>query len=261
MSHDEIVELLGAYALDALEPDEAALLRGHLEECHRCVNEVAEHHALAGMLGNSGQDAPAHLWDRIASEIERPDDADKVRPVTLLFSDQSADDRLPRRGVVNSRFFRTVAILTAAAGIVVIAAMGIQIGRLNDRVGRVQDAATQQSMTQTADSAVANVNANVVKLTAASTGGPTVAEVVVLPNGDAYMINDRLGSLPSDKTYQLWGRVGDQVVSLGLLGSNPEAVPFRVNPTAKVQAYAITEEVAGGVVRSTQVPVAVGALT
>ena len=44
--HDEIPELLGAYAHDAVEPDAAALVEDHLRECPRCAAEVAESEAV-----------------------------------------------------------------------------------------------------------------------------------------------------------------------------------------------------------------------
>ena len=37
LTHSEIEELLGAYALDALEPEEKAQVEGHLRECIRCI--------------------------------------------------------------------------------------------------------------------------------------------------------------------------------------------------------------------------------
>ncbi len=50
--------------------------------------------------------------------------------------------------------------------------------------------------------------------------------------------------------------VNGQTVSLGLLGSQPRDVAFTVNPSAPVKVFAVTDEVAGGVVRSMHDPVA-----
>ncbi len=66
LTHEEIQELLGAYALDAVDPDEAELIERHLEACPRCRAEVEGHREVATMLGNTGGDAPDGLWDRIA---------------------------------------------------------------------------------------------------------------------------------------------------------------------------------------------------
>ena len=80
--------------------------------------------------------------------------------------------------------------------------------------------------------------------------------MVVLPDGSAFLVNTGLPRLASDRTYQLWGVVKGQTVSLGLLGSQPHDVAFTVNPSAPVKVFAVTDEVAGGVVRSMHTPVA-----
>ena len=58
MTHAEIAELLGAYALDAVSPDEAAEIEEHLAECPRCRAEVSAHREVAGVLGNLSGTAP-----------------------------------------------------------------------------------------------------------------------------------------------------------------------------------------------------------
>ena len=85
-SHDEIAELLGAYALHAVEPDEVELVEAHLEGCPRCRAEVAAHREVAALLGNSGGDAPDGLWERIASRLE-----EAPPPMRLSLSDRPPD--------------------------------------------------------------------------------------------------------------------------------------------------------------------------
>lgn len=69
MTHAEIAELLGAYALDAVSVEEAAEIEEHLAECPRCRAEVSAHREVAGVLGNLSGSAPAGLWSRIADEL------------------------------------------------------------------------------------------------------------------------------------------------------------------------------------------------
>jgi hypothetical protein len=69
MTHDEIAEFLGVYALDAVSPEEALEIEQHLAECPRCRAEVAAHREVAGVLGNVSSTAPPGLWDRIAEEL------------------------------------------------------------------------------------------------------------------------------------------------------------------------------------------------
>ncbi|MGH2872076.1 MAG: zf-HC2 domain-containing protein, partial [Solirubrobacteraceae bacterium] len=52
LDHHEIEELLGAYALDAVDPDERAAVDSHLAECLRCRAEVDRHRQIAAGLGN-----------------------------------------------------------------------------------------------------------------------------------------------------------------------------------------------------------------
>ena len=39
-------------------------------------------------------------------------------------------------------------------------------------------------------------------------------------------------TLASDRTYQLWGAIGDEVVSLGVLGNEPTVAAFHTDPRA-----------------------------
>ena len=56
--YDEYSELLGAYALDAVDPDERDRIELHLTECPRCRAEVADHREVAAFLAQPGGSAP-----------------------------------------------------------------------------------------------------------------------------------------------------------------------------------------------------------
>ena len=58
LTHDEAAELLGAYALDAVEVAERDAIEHHLNECPRCRAEVADHRTVASFLGSAGGRAP-----------------------------------------------------------------------------------------------------------------------------------------------------------------------------------------------------------
>ena len=80
--HDRAQELLAAYSLDALEPDEQALVLEHLAEgCEECSEEEAALRATSLLLalGAPASDGdvaafqpPASLRDRILSETQTP---------------------------------------------------------------------------------------------------------------------------------------------------------------------------------------------
>ena len=59
LSHEEVVDLLGAYALDALEPAELQVVDRHVQGCQACLAEVAEHREVAGLLTPGLGQAPA----------------------------------------------------------------------------------------------------------------------------------------------------------------------------------------------------------
>ncbi|HET9692479.1 MAG TPA: zf-HC2 domain-containing protein [Acidimicrobiales bacterium] len=278
-THDDIQSLLGAYALDAVDPDEAALVERHLPVCPRCRSELSEHREVAGLLGYAGQEAPAGLWDRIATSMQEAppelllaplgaDDrvggpADHGRPGTVV----RLGDRLPgapraranrrTRGAATVRV-RTVAVLAAAAA-VVVAVLGVQVARLVHRQDALANAVAATGdigpSMQVVQAALHTSGSRHLVLSA-MTPGDTV-QAVLLPGGQGYLYYAHLSPLPSSQTYQLWGITGSDAVSYGLIGTvAPPVVAFRAG--SGVQALAVTAEVAGGVVRTTHAPVAAG---
>jgi hypothetical protein len=310
--HVELQELLGAYALDAVEPDEAAAIERHLPTCPRCRNELAEHREVAALLGYAGGDAPSGVWDRIIASLEEPPPALMLTraPNTTVGppargnvaatsdgatrSDPDAEDhdgmgdrgipRIPppiharapylppptlgddkvvpisrgrawRRGPVRGRGGprRTVemrvmvAVATAAA--VIVALLGIQVGRLQ---------AHKSDSTNLAALAfrVADADPSARHLTLASPDGVHKVKAVIIADGATYLDARNLAPLPSDETYQMWGVVDGARVSLGVFGDTPAYHSFTTPPTANV--LAMTVEQRGGVVSSTKTPVVAG---
>ena len=76
MGDDAVHDLTAAYALDALEPDEARGYERHLAGCERCREELASLQATAGALAYGAEPArpPAALRERILAQAreERP---------------------------------------------------------------------------------------------------------------------------------------------------------------------------------------------
>ena len=258
MSHEEAAALLGAFALDAVDPDEADAVRRHLDECPRCASEVAEHWEVTGLIANAGVDAPPELWDRIAARLEAAP-AGARRPAPLRLSSTSTSPSGATRRAYQRVAMSVVGTIAAAAAVVAVV-LAVQVGRLDQRVGQLAVVSRQTGLTQAVQAALLEPNAQKVTLAATGTGGQA-AVVVIDPDGSAFVLNTSLPRLAGDRTYQLWGVVGGQTVSLGLLGSHPGDVAFTVNPSAPVKVFAVTAEVAGGVVRSTHSPVAEGPTT
>jgi anti-sigma factor RsiW len=246
MNHDEIAELLGAYALDAVDADEAAAVAAHVSQCPRCAAELAQHYEVAALLANAGSDASVELWDKIAARLDPPGEP----PPTAKVLHAALADALPRQLSERQRRVRRSA--TAGIGAIaaaVIALLALQVGHLDNQVGH-------PSLTSAVQAALHNPRARTVALTSTTRPDVTVADIVVLPSGSGYVIHDKLEALPSDQTYQLWGVEEGRTVSLGLLGSHPTQVPFSQGNGTPITAYAVTAEQAGGVVTSSHSPVA-----
>lgn len=283
--HDDIRSLLGAYALDAVERDEADLLTRHMEVCPRCRAEVREHREVAGLLGYAGQEAPEGLWDRIAASTQEPPPMLRLSQlphpvvaaapgvgtgapdatVTRLTDapNRPATHSAARRRAAAMRTnrtlrVRTVAVLGAAAA-VVVALLGVQVVHLDNRTATLTKQMGRTLAPTTSMEAV-NVALTVPgarKVVLSPVGSNQSADAVILPTGQGYLYDSTLSSLPEAQTYQLWGTSGGQPVSYGLLGSTPESVvSFRAG--AGVQVLAITAETSGGVARSGHAPVVSG---
>ena len=152
--------------------------------------------------------------------------------------------------------------LVAAAAAVVAVVMGVQVHHLRGQVSALE-ASPQMSAAVRAAEADPATRRIPLSTTAPSGALTTPATIVLTSSGTGFVMTDAgdgLVPLPAGRTYQLWGVVGGRTVSLGLLGSHPGVVPFSVAGSAAPTAFAITEEVSGGVVHSTNAPVAVAAV-
>lgn len=249
MTHDDAVELLGAYALHAVDADEVALIEAHLEECPKCRAEVAEHREVATLLGNSGGDAPEGLWDRIASTL------DETPPPMRLPLPRAEATAIPLAPRSRARGNRVVVAAMGAAAALVIGALGVKVVRQEDQLDRVEQALGDDAILRAAN--VALVDPDAARSTLASPDGAVHATAVVLPDGTGYLMTEELPGLDASRTYQLWGQTGSGMISIGLLGADPGGVvPFRVS--GEVSALAITDEVAPGVNQPSSAPILLG---
>lgn len=252
LTHAEIETLLGAYAVDAVDPDEADAVEAHLGECPRCRAEVAEHREAATLLSFSGAPAPERVWARIASGLEETPPFEMARPVPIERG-RTSRTRGTRRSGRSTRAAFASALAIAAA---VITGLGVQVVRQDHRIDRLAAIADERGLDQAAAAAAVAPNARTVRL--ATGAGDHVADAVVLPDGRGYLVRADLPALGRDQTYQLWGVIGGQTISLGLLGNDPTISSFRA--VGPLTALAITAERAGGAVAPTTAPVVHGTL-
>jgi hypothetical protein len=260
LSHAEIRELLGAFALDAVDGDEYEAVELHLRECPQCRAEVADHREVAALIGHGGAPAPEGVWDRIIDaleptpprmrlELRPPDDPSDGGAVPAVASLDRA--RATRQGRADGagRPSRTLVALSVAAAILLLVLGGV-ILHLNDRVTSVQHDEAAAGLRDVAAQALTAPGAHQANLTGPGRGS---VAAVVTRQGQGFLLASSAPRLDSAHTYQLWGVVDDRVISLGTFPGSTSVVPFRVD--SHVTALAVTEEVAGGVVVSHQKPV------
>lgn len=249
MNHDEISELLGAYALDAVDDDERRVVEEHLVACARCRAEVAEHREVATFLAHTGGDAPEGVWDRIAGALDEPPPELRLAPAPMP-PRPDVDVVRTRRGAPSR-----VALAALAAAAAVVVALGFEVRRQDDRIDELQ-LALQDPLAPAFQAAIEDGDSRVLELTSAD--GELLLRGAVTEDGVGYLPADALPDLEDGRTYQLWGAAGGDLVSLGVLGDDPAIVSFAAEP---YEAFAITEEDAPGVVVSEADPVVAGTVS
>ncbi len=236
MNHEQAVEFLGAYALDAVEPHEAGSIESHLLTCEACFREVAEFREVAALLASTVEGSP-QLWHRIVSEVE---EFERAKPKWKGWAVAAS-----------------VAIALAGLGGLAVLQQNkladLQVALDAERVAVTRQASVVegQSFEGQLRSVLADPSARLMTLA----GEDGLITFVVLPDGSAFVAESTLPSLGPDRTYQLWAVTDGQFVSAAVLGTDPQATPLRIEGT--VEVLAITEEILGGVVVSQQDPSAV----
>jgi len=231
LGHPDVQELLGAYALDALDPTEADAVDLHLRECPRCRAEVEEYRETAAMLAYGGIDAPPGVWEKIQAALEEaPPKLELARVVPIR----------------PSRWQTLGAKLAAAAAVVIsLVALGVSVTR-DDR--------PRSSLAADLDFGEVVQHPDAVPVHLASQGRGS-AEVYLL-DGNAYLVKHSLPALAEGETYQLWGQQGETKVSLAVLGSSPQQMKLPLG--GRYEALAITAEKSPGVVASSNPAVVAG---
>jgi hypothetical protein len=248
VDHEAIEELLGAYALNAVEPHEAALIEAHVVGCSECRAEIEEHLVVAALLPASSDFAPSSVWDAIAGEI--------VSETARQTSTNPAPTvvPLPRRWI---RPLAAAAAFVLIAGAAVV--QSVRLGAVTDdlaaeraTVAALSEQVNRPVLDTAVSQAMLNPLAQQVMLGSEVSGSNAI--IVLMPDGTGYLAEHTLQPLSADRTYQLWAIVDGKVISAGVLGPEPGVIPFHIDPQG-FEGFAITEEVIGGVPASENPPV------
>jgi anti-sigma-K factor RskA len=232
---NELDELLGAFALDAVEPEEAERVEDYLRENPRARAEVEEYREAASFLASAGAEAPVGLWDRIAAEIEQPPEG---QPAPLLDFRRRGGPRAVRRREPR-KIWRWVAV---AAAVIAVAGLSTEVVRQQNRLDDLQ-------LSQDALSVSLDPTAHHFDLQA--TDGSLAMRLAVRDDGETWIVGEQLPSPPGDKEYQLWTIDGPAPVSVGVLGHSPEVGKFHSDVTGR--RYALSIEPKGGSPQPTEV--------
>lgn len=236
---ESIHQLVGAYVLDALEPDEMAVFEDHLGRCEDCRREVAELRETAAVLGASqgGADVAALQESVMAAATTTAQLAPGVaRP----------------RGVL--RIGRVSGWLAAAAAIVALL-MVVQV--------RTQQQ-TIASMNEHSEQVMGLLTASDAKIMPLDLPQGESSVVVSMGRDEAMVLGQDLAAPEPGMVYQTWayGENGEPIPA-GTWApddSGDAAAPIDAD-LERTRAVSITVEPAGGSPQPTSPPITMLRLT
>jgi anti-sigma-K factor RskA len=250
LTKQELDDLLGAYALDALDDDEREQVEAYLERDPNARTTVEQYREATAHLSQPTSEAPLDLWHRIEGAL------DDRRPGT----GSEAIALETRRARRHRRAYTTLA---AAAAVLVIGFLGVKVVQQDDRIDELAGEVEAGGGGVLAAARTASSDPRAERVELAADDGGLAARIVYLPDGEGFMVDDNLTELAPGRTYQLWALVGDrdspQAISAGVLGRDPGVAAFNV--PGPVVGFAITDEAAPGVASSRNSPLLQGDVT
>jgi anti-sigma-K factor RskA len=280
MSHSELRDLSGLYALGMLTGEARREFEAHLERCPSCSAEVRQAREAVDALGAAVPqvEPPASLRARVLASAERPG-------AVASHGGPSPDATGGATGPASRArpsWRQSVPYGLATAASLFAVALGMYALTLRERLavleGELQSARAAQGMlhgqlvTLRADAEIGRLSAFIlaatdlrrVELRGQAPGLDASARAFWSPARGVIFAGTRLPALPRDRVYQLWMVTESAPVSVGLLTPDTEGQSVAVTPppavTGRVVALAVTLEPAGGVPAPTGPKILVGLL-
>jgi anti-sigma-K factor RskA len=224
-----IHDLTAAYALDALDADEAEAFEAHLGQCERCRAELA----------SLTETAAALAW--AVGEASPPQ---RLRAAILEAAAAERANVVPLR-------VRTLTLRLAAAAAAVAACAAIVVGVW---AATLANSLSRERAARASDATAVDILADDASRRASLSRGKGV--VAVAPNGQAVLVVRRLSALPPGKTYEAWVIPhGGAPLPAGTFSAGGATTVVRLRGTVPAGAVvAATVERAGGVQAPTQPP-------
>lgn len=239
MNAPDLHTLTGAYAIDALDPDERAAFVAHLAGCESCAHEVTGLRATGAMLGLAVAAPPdeqfrRRLMAQVRSTRQEP-------PLTAAGGATANSAGTLRRG---TRTTPRMWLAVAAALVVLAGSLGAVALHERQRAQSMQQAASE----------VASVLAAPDARTVTATGeqGSRARAIVSAAKGSAVFVGQTLPDVGAGRALQLWV-LGDGLPrSVGLLSPGTAIVAHDVTPGLRL---GVTVEPAGGSRQPTTAPI------
>jgi anti-sigma-K factor RskA len=244
MNCDEAEELLGAWALDALPPDEAHEMQAHLEGCARHQAVAAELRGAATRIAGAPDvmEPPAALRSRMMSAVAATPQESPAAGARL------ARERMPDLGAkvvpFRARFSPAWGAVAAALVAAVIGLLAWNVALQRRDEGDVQALARRATAVSRFVSSDGSISGSVLYF-----GGER----------KALLVADGLRPLDASKNvYQLWAIADGQPTSLGLVQPSGDGHAVVVVPfdAGSAQVLAMTIEPPGGSPQPTSAPIA-----
>ncbi|HSP53203.1 MAG TPA: anti-sigma factor [Cryobacterium sp.] len=262
-------ELAGAYALHALDAEDAAAYEAHLENSEQARIEAAELSDTAVALGLAAAPVQpsaglrASLMAQLAATPQlAPRAADQTQttdvpapstdpaPVHGTAPERTAPERTAASERARLRWFqRPVGVLAAAAAAVALFAGGTFVGQsLESDQFEQEQAAGLVQITAAADTQRAS---------ATTADGQEATLVWSAERGLSALLIDDLPALSADQDYQLWYIGGSGAVSAGTLDSSGTGTVWRVldGSLTAGDTIGVTVEPKGGSEQPTSDPI------
>jgi anti-sigma-K factor RskA len=237
MTDNPARELLGAWALDAVDDVERAAVERAIREDAELAEEARALRETAALLA-AGEAAapPADVREKVLTTIAQTGQED---PVPRARPDRAGASPTARGGHRRSRWIAAAAILLAAA---------IPTGLAVQQAQRAQRA--EEQVTSLAE-ALARPDTEVLRAEVEG-GGRAVA---VITDDDTIFTAQDLPALTDDRAYQLWVIDQGSPSSAGVLAAHEGSVSAEVDQLPDGAVLALTIEPAGGSTQPTTTPI------
>lgn len=238
----DVHTLSGAYALNALDPSEAAEFEQHLAACAACRDEVAELQQAAALMGAAEQSAaPASLRARVLDAVDRTPQV----PPTVAGGPTSPESSPGTVTPLRSRPVRRFLVAAAAVAAVVVGGVVVTDAMRDDDPGSVLSAGVTEVL-RASDAQAATVD---------TTNGGKVTVAMSGSAGRMAVDTSGLPDLDAERVYQLWTVREGVMASAAVLEDHRTGASMDL-PEEGFQV-AITVEPAGGSEQPTSDPVVV----